>query len=119
MRRLVTCADGVNIHAGKYNWDDPNHLILYMGMIMAFHRIQWQLPLSAANARIVAQRIKALRRLFAFLSVRYFIKHRKPWTTELRDMVRGKPHFLSWYLPCVAYVMLGYLLHFYDPLQDW
>ena len=28
MRRLVTCADGINIHAGKYNWDDPNHLIL-------------------------------------------------------------------------------------------
>ena len=75
--------------------------------------------ISAANARIVAQRIKALRRLFAFLSIRYFIKHRKPWTTELRDMVRGEPHFLSWYLPCVAYVMLGYPLHFYDPLQDW
>ena len=118
-RKLVDCGEGINIHAGKYSWDDPGHLILYLGKSQAFSRIKQRLPLSPVSARFVARRVTALRRLFTFLTVRYFLKHRTAWPHELREMVRNEPHFLLWYLPCAVYVALGYALRFYNPLLDW
>ena len=118
-RHLVTCADGINIHVSRYSWNDPGHLALYFGMAQAFCRIGERIPLSANNARFVAGRVKSLRRLFAFLTMRHFIKHSEPWPSELREMVRSDDGFLSWYLPSLAYVTFCYPLRLYSPLQDW
>lgn len=118
-RLLVTCGEGVNIHAGKYSWNDPGHLIRHMGQLLACYKWRETLSLSSANDRFIVQRIKRLRALFAFFTIRYFIKKRETWPMELREMVRSDLQFLWWYPRYAVYVAVCFPLHLYDPLKKW
>lgn len=118
-RLLVTCGEGVNIHAGKYGWDDPGHLIRHMGQLLACYRWRQKLQFSPEQDRFILARIKRLRGLFAFLTIRYFLKKRELWPQELRDMVHADPHFAWWYPAYAAYVSICFPLRLYDPLRNW
>jgi hypothetical protein len=41
--------------------------------------------------------VRLYRRLFAFLTVRYFVKRREAWPRELIAMTRRDPAFWLWY----------------------
>ena len=118
-RLVVPCGKGVNIHAGKFSWDDPGHLILYMGKLLACYKWRQKLSLSAQHDHFIAARIKNLRRLFAFLTVRYFLKKRELWPKELREMVHSDPWFMIWYPITALYVSACFPLRLYDPLKKW
>jgi succinoglycan biosynthesis protein ExoW len=115
---LVTLADGVNIYHGKSSWDDPGHLTKHMGTLLANYKFREKLPLSTDNYRVISYRIKRFRGLFAYLTVRYFVKKRERWPQELRQMVRHDPDFLWWYPAWVLYVAIAYLLRLYTPFTE-
>jgi succinoglycan biosynthesis protein ExoW len=114
-RLLVTCADGVNIHSSKSTWDDPGHLAKHMAQLLAFARWRQRLWLSPEHDRLIVGSILRARALFAFLTIRYFLKKRVTWSMELRDMVRADPDFLRWYPRYAAYVSVCFPLRLYKP----
>jgi succinoglycan biosynthesis protein ExoW len=116
---MVKCADGVNIHAGKFGWDDPGHLLRHMGQILACYRFRDKLSLSAPDDAFLSHRIRKLRALFAFFTIRYFLKKRETWPKELRDMVRSDRWFPIWYPLYGLYVAACFPLRLYDPLKTW
>ncbi len=116
---LVTIADGINIHAGKFSWDDSGHLIQCMGQLLAFYEWRRQLTLSASNDHFMLERIKKVRKLFAFLTIRYALKHRKFWPAELIDMTLRDSRFWLWYPFNIFFVIVCYPLKFYNPLTKW
>ena len=117
-RLLATFGDGVNIHAGKFGWDDPGHLIKHMGQLFAYYTWREKLSLSTANNLFVLGRIRRMRALFAFFTVRYFLKKREPWPDELRKLVQSDHTFLWWYPAYCAYVAVCFPLRLFDPLRD-
>lgn len=118
-QKFVTIADGVNIHAATYSWDDPGHITRYMCQILAFNEYRKRLRLSAENDRIIAGQIINIKRLFAFHTVRYFAKNRQAWPQELVKMTRTDSKFWVWYPFYIAYVAICYPLGLYDPLKEW
>jgi len=107
-QKLVIFADGVNIYAGKQGWDSPGHLSLYMGQLLAFYRWRENLRLSEKNRRFIDKRIRNVRRLFAFLTVRYFLKYRQRWSDELVSMTRSDRLFWLWYPYYIVLVIIDY-----------
>src|SRR5262249_48021441 len=94
---LVTCADGVNIYASKFSWNDPGHLVRNMGQLISFYQFRECLPLSESNDQFLRNRIRKVRKNFAFLSVRYFLKYREMWPAELVRLARRDHDFYLWY----------------------
>jgi len=117
-RLLVTLADGVNVHASKATWDDAGHLSRAMSGILACYKFRDKLDLSPKIDRHLRTKIRRLRSVFAYLTVRFFLKTRQLWTEELRSLVRDDKSFCSWYLPLVAYVTICYPLRLYDPMKE-
>ena len=117
-RELVTFADGVNIYAGKYTWENPGHLLRHMGIILYYNRLQQQLPLSPDDASFIAGRVRLYHRVFAFLSVRYFVKKRQLWPRDLRRMTRRDPRFWLWFPAWAFYVAVAYPIGVYDPIRQ-
>lgn len=115
----VLCGKGVNIHAGRFGWDNPANLGLHMAQIIAFTRWKAVLPLSSEQRAFIATRIHRIRALFAFLSIRSFFKLRQPWPQDLRSMVRSDHQFLFWFPLYAFYVSFAYPLKLYDPLGPW
>lgn len=115
---LVTCADGINIYAGRYSWEDPGHLIRHMGILLALYRFRRNLTLSEDDNNFFSRRIKKVRQAFAFLSLRYFLKYRELWPDELTKMTRNDNGFKVWYPLYVLYVAICFPLRLYDPLED-
>jgi succinoglycan biosynthesis protein ExoW len=116
-RELVLFADGVNIFASKYTWDDPGHLLKYMGTIVYYEKLLKTCALSRKDAAFVSGLVRRYHRVFAFLSVRYFTKKRELWPQKLIELTRSDPGFWLWYPAWVAYVSVGYALGFYDPFK--
>lgn len=117
--RVVQCADGVNIWVTKDGWDDPSHFTRHLAQLLALYKMRDTLPLSTANARFIGGRIAKLRALFAFLTIRYIVKVRKPWPKELATMARDDRRFLFWYPLYALYVTVCFPLRLYNPLQKW
>jgi succinoglycan biosynthesis protein ExoW len=115
----VLCGHGVNIHAGRFGWDNPGNLALHMAQLVAVDRWRQILRLSDPQQRFLEGRLKHLRALFAFLSIRRFLKGSGPWSDELRSLVKSDRHFLFWYPAYVIYVGLAYPTKRYDPLGPW
>jgi succinoglycan biosynthesis protein ExoW len=118
-RLLATFADGVNIYAGKASWDDPGNLIRHMGILLACYRWREKLSLCPRNDLFLRQRIRRLRALFAFLTIRYFLKKRAGWPGELWKLVQSDARFRWWYPAYCAYVALCFPLRLYDPVRKW
>ncbi|HUY68305.1 MAG TPA: glycosyltransferase family 2 protein [Alphaproteobacteria bacterium] len=118
-RELVTFADGINIYAGKFGWDSPHYTSQLVAHLLSFYAWDRTLSLSSENRAFLADRIKKVRRLFAFLTIRHILKGRKPGTMELVEMIRADSGFWLWYLPCAIYVSICWPLHLYDPLEKW
>jgi len=116
---LATFGDGVNIHAGKFSWNDPGHLLRHMAQLLACYTWRDKLSLSTRNDRFLRKRIGRLRALFAFFTIRYFLKKRELWPDELRKLVQSDARFLWWYPAYCAYVALCFPLRLYDPLREW
>jgi succinoglycan biosynthesis protein ExoW len=116
---LVKCGEGLNIYSSKYSWEDSGHLLRQMGLILAFYKYRERLSLSAMNDGFLANRLRILRAAFAFFTVRYFVRIRKPWPQELRDMVHSDRRFKLWYPLYVLYVAVCFPLRLYDPLKKW
>lgn len=116
---MVNCADGVNIHESKHSWDDPGHLLRHMAQILAYYKFRDEVFLSTPNHDFVIHRIRKLRALFAFLTIRWFLKRREPWPQELRDMVHSDRRFTIWYPLYSLYVTACFPLRLYNPLKKW
>jgi succinoglycan biosynthesis protein ExoW len=116
-RELVLFADGVNIFASKYSWEDPGHLLKYMGTILYYEKLLETCQLSRKDAGFVSGLVRRYHRTFAFLSVRYFVKKRELWPLKLVELTRCDPAFWLWYPAWAGYVLLGYALGFYDPFK--
>jgi succinoglycan biosynthesis protein ExoW len=116
-RELVLFADGVNIFASKYTWDDPGHLLKYMGTILYYKKLLETCQLSGKDTAFVSGLVRRYHRTFAFLSVRYFLRKRERWPRELVELIRCDPGFWLWYPAWTAYVSLGYAMGFYDPFK--
>jgi succinoglycan biosynthesis protein ExoW len=114
----VTCADGVNIYYSKFNWNDPGHLIRYMGIILMYCKFQEKLSLSDEDRCYIAGRLKLRRRDFAFLTVRYFFKKLELWPAELVEMTRNDKHFWRWYMLCALYVIICFPVRLYAPVKE-
>jgi len=119
LEELVSCADGVNIYSSKYDWNEPGHLERHMGILLALYRFRDTLRLSEEDAKFFDHRIRKIRRAFAWLSVRYYLKHRSWQSSQLHSMIRSDRRFWKWYPLNVAYVGVCYPLGLYSPLQDW
>lgn len=65
----------------------------------------------------MAGRVRRYRRLFAFLTVRYFVKKREAWPRELVALTRSDPAFWLWYPAWALYIVAAYPLRFYDPIK--
>lgn len=115
----VTCADGVNMFAGTFSWNDDSHLKRYMGLLLASYAWRKELPLSKANDQFMARRITRLRRLFAFLTMRYVLRFKQLWRHDLVAMTRNDPTFWRWYPVNVLYVGMCFPLRLYNPLNEW
>ena len=118
-RLNVTCADGVNIYAGNSDWNNPGHLVRYMGQILAFNAWKKELCLGKKNEHLVNDRLLKVRKLFCFLSARYFLKKREKWSPELMQMVRSDSQFWFWYPVYLVYVGILFPLRRYSPLEEW
>ena len=118
-RLNALCGKGVNIHAGKFGWDNPGNLTLHMAQLLACYSWRKTLPLSPDQDRFIAGRIKNLRALFAFLSIRNFLKRGQGWSSELASTIRNDPDFERWYPLYALYVAFCYPLKLYDPLGPW
>lgn len=116
---LVTCADGINIYAGSYSWDDPKHLMRQMASLLALYQFRRMPSLSSKDDNFFLRRIKKVRQMFAFLTVRYLLKHRQPWPEELTRTVQRDARFWRWYPLYVLYVCACFPLRIYDPLDDY
>jgi succinoglycan biosynthesis protein ExoW len=46
---LASFADGVNIYASKFTWDDPGHLTRHMGILLFHYRLQDTLSLAESS----------------------------------------------------------------------
>jgi succinoglycan biosynthesis protein ExoW len=114
----VTCGDGINIYASRYSWHDPGHLIRHMSEILKLYSFRDTLRLTNDNRSDVARRVRFYRTKFAYLSARYFLKHREAWPHELVTMTRKDPRFWLWYPAYVFCVSTGYALRLYDPLKE-
>ena len=115
----VLCGKGVNIHAGRFGWDNPGNLTLHMAQLLACYSWRKKLPLTPEQDRFIARRIKNLRSLFAFLSIRNFLKRGQGWSAELKSIIRNDPDFGRWYPLYALYVAFCYPLKLYDPLGPW
>lgn len=115
---LVTCADGVNIYAGKAGWNNPGHLVRQMGSLLALYKFTQKLSLSPKDENFLKAKIKMVRQVFAFLTLRYFIKYRELWPSELSRMTRRDSQFRIWYPLSILYVAVCYPLGLYDPLKE-
>jgi succinoglycan biosynthesis protein ExoW len=116
-QELARFEDGVNIYASKFTWDNPGHLLRHMGILLFHYRLRQNLSLSTDDARLVANRIRQYRRLFAFLTVRYFVKKREAWPRELTTMTRRDPAFWLWYPAWALTISAAYALRLYDPIK--
>jgi len=117
-RELVLFADGVNIFASKYTWDDPGHLMKYFGTLLYYEKLRKTCRLSAQDAAFVESLVQRYHRVFAFLSVRYFLKKRELWPRKLVELTRNDPRFWLWYPALALYVSLTYPLGLYDPFKS-
>jgi succinoglycan biosynthesis protein ExoW len=115
----VICGKGVNIHAGKFGWDNPANLSLHMAHLLAFKRCKEILPLSPKQKVFITKRIHRVRALLAFLSIRLFLKRRRVWPQDLRAMVRSDRQFVFWYPLYAIYVVCAYPIKLYDPTAPW
>jgi len=115
---LVTCGQGINIYAAKYSWEDPGHLIRYMGEILRLYEFCKHLPLSRENAIKVADEIEFSRKCFTYLTVRWFFKKRELWPPELVKMTRSDPKFWFWYPFYVPYVLVCFSLRLFRPIRE-
>jgi hypothetical protein len=111
-------ADGINIFASKFGWDDPGHLCRYFGTILYYRRLDSALPLLKTDLDLVRSRTRMYKRIFAFLSVRYFVKKRKLWPKQLVELTRRDKGFWLWYPKWVIYVLVCYPLGLYDPFKS-
>jgi hypothetical protein len=111
---MVNCADGINIYYSRFSWDDPGHLIRFMGIILMLETFK-SLPLKQDDRDFLAGDIKRRRLHFAFLTLRYFLRKREKWPVKLQDMVKQDASFWWWYPASLIYVAAGKLLHFYTP----
>jgi hypothetical protein len=90
-----------------------------MGQLLACYRWQEKLSLSPRNALFLRGRVRKLRALFAFLTIRYFLKKREAWPGELRQLVQCDSGFLWWYPGYCIYVSACFPLRLYDPRREW
>jgi succinoglycan biosynthesis protein ExoW len=118
-QELVLLMDGINIYASRFSWEDPGHLILHMGFIVALYKFREKLPLKKEEDLDFYRRIKMIRKIFAFLTIRYFLKKRELWPKELMELVHTDPKFWFWYPLNVLYVSVCFPLHLFDPLMEW
>jgi succinoglycan biosynthesis protein ExoW len=116
-RELALFADGVNIFASKYTWDNPGHLLKYMGTILFYEKLAATVRLSRSDADFIARHIRLCHRVFAFLSVRYFVKKRELWPRKLMELTRCDRRFWIWYPAWAFFVSIGYVLGLYDPFK--
>jgi succinoglycan biosynthesis protein ExoW len=116
-QELASFEDGINIYASKFTWDNPGHLSRYMGTLLFHYRLQHTFSFAPDDARLVSARIRLYRRLFAFLTVRYFLKKREPWPRQLIDMTRRDPTFWLWYPAWALTISTAYVLRLYDPIK--
>lgn len=116
---LVICADGVNIYASKDSWNNPGHIIRQMGGLLALYKFREKLLLSRRDNIFFRERIKKVRQIVAFLTVRNFLKFGQTWSSELSHMIKRDSRFWLWYPLYVLYVCIGYPLKLYDPLDDF
>ena len=116
-RELVLFADGVNIFASKYTWNDTGHLFKYMGTILYYERLRKTCQLSCNDAEFVSCIVRRYHRVFAFVSVRYFIKKRELWPRKLVELTRCDPGFWLWFPAWASYVTIAYPLGLYNPFK--
>ena len=114
---LVSLADGINIYASTYNWDNPANFIRYMGEIAMFNECRKHLRFSARSDATARARIRGLRKLFAFHTLRYGLKIRKSWPADLKETVSRDQSFWWWYPLYVLYVAIAYPIRLYNPVK--
>jgi succinoglycan biosynthesis protein ExoW len=117
-RELVLFADGVNIFASKYTWNDPGHLLKYMGTIVYYEKLLKTCQLSRKDTAFVSGLVRRYHRTFAFLTARYFVKKRELWPRKLVELARCDPGFWLWYPAWTAYIAVSYPLGFYNPFRQ-
>lgn len=115
---LALFADGINIFASTFGWDSPGHLMRYFGTILYYYRVLKTLPLSKDDVDLVLMRTRMYRRVFTFLSVRYFLKKREAWPGKLVELTRRDSEFWLWYPKWVIYMAVCYPLGLYDPFKS-
>jgi succinoglycan biosynthesis protein ExoW len=114
----VTCADGIGIWESRFGWDTPAHRSSQLSRVLAAQEMRKKLPLSKENKQQLDFTITRYRRFFAYLTVRWLLKKREWWSTEIGQMARSDPKFWLWYPLCVLYVASFFLLRLYTPLQE-
>jgi len=112
----VTCGEGVNVYYSTFGWDDEGHLRRHMADILASYALGAALKLSKADARFVKRCIAKERRDFAFFTLRWFLKRRGPWSSELVALTRSDPDFLKWYPLALLSVTVLYPLRLFKPI---
>jgi succinoglycan biosynthesis protein ExoW len=113
----VTCAEGINIYYSTLNWDDPGHLMRYLGMALTYNQIRKKFTFSHDDQKHIAAKLRQYRLAFAFLTVRYFLKKRELWPPGLVKMTRYDSRFWLWYPLCILCVSVRFPLGLYDPVK--
>jgi succinoglycan biosynthesis protein ExoW len=119
---MVTLADGVNINASKrkYGWDNPEHLVLCFGELLACYSLDRNLCLSGGNKAFLNRRVRNLRMLFAYLTIRSVFKYGRLWSRELITMITVDKKFWIWYPIYVVYAIMRYSIpsmNYFDKLD--
>lgn len=114
---LVFLADGVNIYSSKHGWDEPEHLELNMGRIIAFYSWRRHLHLSGENKQFLDNQTRNAKRQFAYLTIRYFLKYRALWSKSLLAMIRSDKTFWSWYPYSAICVIIDYVIFSKRPID--
>lgn len=115
----VSCMEGVNEFAGRGGWNNPANLGVHMSQLLAYRRFGERLALSPEIVRFNNWRIRKVRALFAFLTVRSFVKFRTSWSNEVVTLIHDDRSFWLWYPFYTAYVFVAYPLRLYDPSAKW
>lgn len=107
----VTCGEGVNIYYSTFGWGDEGHLRRHMASILATYALQSTSKLSPVDARFIERRVRQGRRSFAFFTLRWFLKRRGSWSSELVALTRADPNFRTWYPLALLSVIVLYPLN--------
>lgn len=114
---LVECGDGIGLWHNHYGWDNPTNRFSCLNQIWAAQEMIRCLSLSNDGRKNLKRQIKNLRRDFAFLTLRWLIRHRKFWHPEMCIMLRRDKMFMLWLFVDILIVSFLYPLKLYIPLK--